>query len=702
MPRAIIRPELQPLTPAARNYLITNCDKQQDDVILHYLQTKEIKLTDLPKLSASRKATLQQRYEEWINLPDPEEAEAWNEIVGMSENILTVDLDSLENHLNDFIGRYPMSIRCNDAVAHLREIAQSRWNNVKSQAEENLDQMRAKLARMESLLSTYRSSLLPQNISVWEDDIKAIKQNIDRCILKPYFDQWDAIMAMSEEDIDDMRRKEQRMNDFIHENNARFSNDVFDNFKKELKDLQNRIAYKSLENIRFDFDELIRFIRRQHRESELFRVADEYIWNLIKEELNQSDLRRFINSVPNSSYVEEARKIMNLLNEWEPIKLGGNIFKVKGFMDNNPDLPQALFDVVDNEISRLKRFEINKMRENPSAYEANRFFGLINIGVISITELENYGLVTQESYKKAKDRQKYIEDHPIVVKFVDSPELEAEDITDVYLFGVPSTGKTCVLMGLLGSELFDWNSAIAAGEYGNILEGYRENGTLPNRTVKEVYYSIHGNTKDSKGDIHLINLIELAGEQFLTEIAMNPDRKVSLEHMDSVAAPYFRNAHRKIFFIVIDPTVKVIKYEINGKEYSVLQKTIIKKIVDMLITEANLELMKTVDALHFIATKSDVLDLTGKDILEAVSDYNASFRAVAELSHPQAAHINEATGFKPKLYTFSLGKFYLGGSFDYEPSDSDKLMRIIMENTIPIRKQNFIEKFLDKLNTKVF
>ena len=715
MPGPIIRPELQPLTPAARDYLILNCDKQQDDVILHYLQTDEIKLTDLPRLGTSRSATLQRRYEKWLEMPDPAELEAWNNIVSMSENPLTVDIDSLEKRLNDFMDKYPRSTIYNDAVAKLREIAQSRWNKVKLQAEEDLDQMKAKLARMESLLSTYRKFILPEDVATRENDIKAIKERIARCRLKPYFDRWDEIKAMPEDDIDYMRRKEQLMRDFIRDNTTRFTQDILDNFKTELKNIQQRIAYKELEDIRFDFDELIRFIRRQHRESELFRIADEYIWDLIKDELNQADLNLLINRVPNSSHVEEAKKILKLLKEWDPIKEKGDIFEVKKFLGNNPDLPEALADVVENEIVRLKKVEINKMRENPSAYSAISLFGLINNGLVSVAELQNYDLITLESYDKTKKRQEFIIDHPIDVEFVHSAELESDDITDVYLFGVPSTGKTCVLMGLLGSDLFNWNNAIAAGEYGDILTEYRDNMTLPNRTVKDVFFSIHGETKDNEGKVHLINLIELSGEEFLEQIAMNPERELSLEDLDSVAAPHFKNDHRKIFFIVIDPTQKIIKYRKVKKitnpdgsvteveeERNVPQKTVIYKIVNILNNRANQELMEKVDALHFIATKSDVLDLIGKDAKEAVSDYNGSFGIAATLCLPKNAHINEATDFKPKLYTFSLGKFYVGGVFEYESSDSDKLMKIIAENTLAVRDMNFMDKLLDKLNTKVF
>ena len=365
---------------------------------------------------------------------------------------------------------------------------------------------------------------------------------------------------------------------------------------------------------------------------------------------------------------------------------------------------------------QLKKAEIAKMEENPSAYGRLRLFGLINIKIISVDELVKRGLTTYEAFSKAQNRNKFIENNPIVVTYKESELLDQDDITDVYLFGVPSTGKTCVLMGLLGSDLYDWNNAIAAGDYGDILSAYRDNHILPGHTLNEQFFCIHGKATDSNGKKHLINLIELAGEQFLDKIAMNPDKELSLKDMDAIAAESFRNKNRKIFFIVIDPTVNVIEHvkkikriDDNGNEiidnitYEVPQKTVIQKIASILSDPANAEMMKQVDALHFIATKWDVMEHANRDVQECKATYSQSMKKVFELCQPKAAHVNEATSFKPKLYTFSLGKFHVGGTFDYDSSDSDKLMNVITENTLAIRDYSFLEKLVDKvLNQKIF
>lgn len=716
MPAPIIRPDLQPLNPSLRTYLISQCNNQPLEVILHYMQTGEIKLDDMPGLSATRRGELEKMYQEWLVTPDPAEIAAWEEIALMLDNPFC-DYNILEAKLLGFLKNYPNSNNKDKAEHKLSEIALAKWNQAETQHESDLNQMLVKLQLMKSTLNSYRSRLKPDVVSGAEAAIKSLEERIARERLKPLFTEWDGLMAMPEGTLSDMRRKEQKMQDFINANGGMFPDDIYNAMNSELSALRNRIAEKELDGFRYNFDELVRLIRKQQPGSVLFKKIDEYLWALLTEELDALTLKRFVKLVPNSGHHHEAVLLLDALDEWIVVKNTKDVFNVYQYMTSHSDAPQAILDEADQLLAMLKKEELEKMEENPSAYESRRLFGLINTGIITVDELVNRGLTTTEAFEKAKNRKDFLNASPINVHFVDSPSLKADDITDVYLFGVPSTGKTCVLMGLLGSDLYDWNNAIAAGEYGDILTHYRDNHILPERTKNKQFFCIHGKAEDANHNKHLINVIELAGEQFLDKITLNQDHNISLIDMDAIAAESFKNKNRKIFFIVIDPTVKYIEHtriitvtdsEGNTTEKeerrAVAQKTVIKKIVNILNDVSNSELMKKVDAIHFIATKADVLDRANKNVKDfIIPEYNDSIKAIFELCQPQNAQINEATGFKPKLYTFSLGRFHVGGTFDYDPSDSDKLMNVIVENTLAVSDPSFIEKVCDNiLNYKVF
>lgn len=711
MPGQIIHPEIGPLTPDLKQYLLKICNNQPDDVLLHYLQTGEVKIDELDKLQPTRRDILQKQYEAWLNMPDQEELDAW-------QNIQTALNDPFANQANigtmleNFIAKYPKSPNRSEAEQKLGDLERERWNNVRNLPEGSLAEMKNKLQQMRSVLDKCRRRLPGAEVSGYESEVNALSERIAREELKPLFNKWDEIVAMPGDSTYDLKRKEQRMQDFLTDNGSKFPRDIFEGFKKQLDDVRARIADMELGDIRYDFDELVKFIRKQSVGSERFKRADEYLWALVTEELDLGILKRFVRHVPNSSHINEAREIIKWLDEWDKVRRTGDIFKVHEYLQRHHDAPTAIYEAAEEEEARLKRAELERMEENPSAFPRRRFLALVSNGIISLDDLLKRGLTTPEAYQQSLNRDEFIRKNPIDVTFVPfEPEGET---TDVYLFGVPSTGKTCVLMGLLGSSLYDWNHAVGASDYGEILTAYCDNHILPERTRNTEFFSVHGQVTDAGGRNHLINTIELAGEQFLDKIVMNPSRELSLEDMDAIAAETFKNNNRKIIFIVIDPTVKEIEYKkvikrtredgtIDEYEepHQISQKLVIQKIMDILKNRANLEMMKKVDALHFIATKSDVLDHANKDVREALADYAGSFKKAAELCMPKNAHINEATGFKPKLYTFSLGKFYVGGSFVYDSTDSDKLMNVVAENTLAIRDLSFLEKALDLLNTKI-
>lgn len=59
----------------------------------------------------------------------------------------------------------------------------------------------------------------------------------------------------------------------------------------------------------------------------------------------------------------------------------------------------------------------------------------------------------------------------------------------------------------------------------------------------------------------------------------------------------------------------------------------------------------------------------GRDILDPLSDLCKKYS------------INKNTRYCPQLYTFSLGKFYIGGFYKYDSDDSNTLARVLL-NTI--------------------
>lgn len=123
--------------------------------------------------------------------------------------------------------------------------------------------------------------------------------------------------------------------------------------------------------------------------------------------------------------------------------------------------------------------------------------------------------------------------------------------------------------------------------------------------------------------------------------------------------------------------------------------------VNLFENPGNSDIMKKVDSIHIIMTKSDTLgnpiereekalrifyDKFGGDILEPLINLCREY------------NINSNNQFHPKLYTFSLGTFYVGGLYEYEQTDSNRLVKAIKNSTQRIKKKTFWDRLIDIVN----
>jgi hypothetical protein len=171
-----------------------------------------------------------------------------------------------------------------------------------------------------------------------------------------------------------------------------------------------------------------------------------------------------------------------------------------------------------------------------------------------------------------------------------------------------------------------------------------------------------------------------------------------------------------VFFLIIDPTANIVRIsrevvvgydEETGEPLrrlelcTVNQRTIIQKIVNIFEQPENAEIMKKVDSIHIIMTKADTLgnaveredraltifyDKYANDILDPLKDLCKEY------------NINSNTYFAPRLYTFSLGTFYVGGLYEYDPTDSNRLVKAIRNATSGTKKRTFWDRLKSALN----
>lgn len=442
---------------------------------------------------------------------------------------------------------------------------------------------------------------------------------------------------------------------------------------------------------------------------------DDSVWGLIDKE-NIQELQNYTTIFPSGLHCKEAKDILNAIVEWNNVKNTNDIFVINDYLRENPTSPfkqQASIMV-----AGLKQGEISAMRNNPNNYEVSRLMRLLKDGIATERELILAKVMTENILETLKVSDIHA-DLPDIRKAIADSHAECKDgYTDVFFFGVPSTGKTCVLMGMSRSNSLRINLAHGGGDYASALQQYTDFGVTVPPTPGDFVTTLEAtiSSRQKTDVLHKVNLVEMSGEEFAFGIANNPDHIYSFEEMGSGATQLLRNNNRKVFFLIIDPTANVVRINreivdgydeetglpLKHLEYCVVnQRTLIQKIVNLFEDESNKEIMKKVDSIHIIMTKADMLGNPIEREEKALNIFNEKFGgdildALIELC--KEFNINSNTFFAPKLYTFSLGTFYVGGLYEYEQTDSNKLVKAIVNSTHGTKKKDFWDKVKELMN----
>lgn len=466
--------------------------------------------------------------------------------------------------------------------------------------------------------------------------------------------------------------------------------------------MKKKQEIEALEREKRDWDVLergnynaLQSYRAKYPNSAHLSELDDLMWLNTKNVMNPHSLRRYLNDWPLGNHAAEAQVAINSYDEWEEVKRSGDLFRVDDYRDNHPDSPFV------NEVNalyyKLRDDELAKMKENPSEYSKDDVEKLIAADIFTKWQLEDEGLITEESWDILQlDRSLFPNIQDFMIE--DSDIKATPNCTDIYLFGTPGTGKTCLLMGLTGAngQGYTLNMKANGGAYAAALQEYVNAGLTPGSTFGKFVTTINGqvNETDKHGKIinHRINFVEMSGEEFALRIA--DSKEVSLHDMGTGATNLLRNDNRKVFFIIVDSSKEKVKVEYveqlkdaDGnviderirKKY-ISQLNILGKFVSLFELPENQEIMKRVDAIHFVVTKADMLGDINERKLKArellLSTYAGPVEQLKNYCR-QTKRINYSTNYRPQVFTFSLGQFYLGDVFIFDKFETVQIIDTI-------------------------
>lgn len=241
--------------------------------------------------------------------------------------------------------------------------------------------------------------------------------------------------------------------------------------------------------------------------------------------------------------------------------------------------------------------------------------------------------------------------------------------TDIYFFGQPASGKSCILANLFSyidrnGFIIENTHSLVGTQYKNIIQYEYDLGYLPERTAASedgVNYITFELTDPENNDFqHPLNFIEMSGELFdQATVGGVSDNNLNAKN-------YLNNKNRKLIFFVVDYD-RHVQNTVNpdGNTPQGSKMLTILSLLDQFGT------FKQTDGIYILVSKSDLFP-SGEEPLQFAEKFlNDNYKAfIKNCKNIKEKYKGE---FEIKAYPYSIGSLILKSTFvserDYKWSE---------------------------------
>lgn len=427
------------------------------------------------------------------------------------------------------------------------------------------------------------------------------------------------------------------------------------------------------------------------------------LWNSIDRNSIQ-ELQNFVEKYPNSNYHTEATRRIKELKREQYLGIDINFLsrQIKAIRTdariNNPE--KAIYDKIDNYITSGK-ISVDDLLE--AIREDNNFISSTVANLLwenkIITDFSRAGI--------DDDFIAYMMDNVTPQRFqVPEPisKITKSPCTEVYFWGIPSSGKSCALGAILSSA----NSGRVAKSmqrdpdcqgYGymnrlaNLFNTNGTVGTLPEGTAISSTYEMGFILEDKNGKEHPITCIDLAGElvrcmykqdarEPLTEEQQNVLNTLTNILIDN------RTNNRKIHFFVIE-------YGAENRRYEGLPQNTYLEAAVAYIQRTGI-FKKDTDGLYLLITKVDKAKAVGRELQEKLKTYISENYQGFYNGLKKICKDNEINGGNVGIQPFTLGKVCFQNYFKFKEDTAAAVVETIINRSYGY-KPGKIKNLFDRL-----
>lgn len=355
------------------------------------------------------------------------------------------------------------------------------------------------------------------------------------------------------------------------------------------------------------------------------------IWTSVNKD-SIEDLQDFIKNFPYDEHCEKAKEIINELQQKiffgfgiEALIARINAIQTEGkkYQDKDTIITDLIIDYVNRKEISINDLLLAIEKDN-NLLKSSVLYKLINEnGYFSYNDLEALGIDQKFIHCLTQNKQTQI--------FAPTKKIDKINrlSTEVYFWGIPSSGKSCALGALLSvanngkvvRSMIKDNDCQGYGYMTRLAQLFKLNGEagiLPEGTSIYSTYEMGFDLEDDNKKLHPITCIDFAGELIRcmyksdANEELNTDEKEALDTLTNILIDN-RTKSRKIHFFVI---------EYNGeiRNYEGLSQTSYLDAAFRYIDKEDI-LKKDTDAIYIMITKVDKAMAKGQDLQNILKDY---------------------------------------------------------------------------------